>query len=128
VDLANACYALMLRLLAYSYVVPTSSGEKGLAVSLAMELMRAVTVLGERAARLPAGPSHPDCNAGMSFTTLRDSAPFPPGVAARRFFTERFAEIAAAVAALGAGDARAEAAARITASVAERATAGFAGV
>jgi uncharacterized Fe-S cluster protein YjdI len=127
VDLANACYALMLRLLAYSYVVPNSSGEKGLAVSLAMELMRAVTVLGERAARLPAGPSHPDCNAGMSFTTLRDSAPFSPGVAARRFFTERFAEIAAAAAALGAGDARSDAAARITASVAERATAGFAG-
>ena len=127
VDLANASYALMLRLLAYSYVVPTTSGEKGLAVSLAMELMRAVTLLGERAARLPAVPSHPGRNAGMSFTTVRDSAPFPPGIAARRFFTERFAEIAAAVSALGASDARAVAAARMTATVAQRATAGFAG-
>ena len=118
----------MLRLLAYSYVVPNTGSEKGLAVSLAMELMRAVTMLGERAARLSAGPSHPGCNAGMSFTTLRDSAPFPPGAAARRFFAERVAEIAAAVAALGDGDARAVEAARITASVAERATAGFAAV
>jgi len=107
-------------------VVPTTTGEKGLAVSLALELMRAVTVLGERAARLPAGPSHPGRNAGMSFTTVRDSSPFPPGIAARRFFTERFAEIAAAVAALGASDARAVAAAGMTATVAQRATAGFA--
>ena len=37
--------------------------------------MRNVTLLGERSARLPAGPSHPECNAGMSFTTLREAAP-----------------------------------------------------
>ena len=75
VDLANAGYALMLRLLAHSYLVPRPLAEKALAVDLSMGLMRAVTLLAERAARLPAGPSNPDCNAGMSFTALRDAAP-----------------------------------------------------
>jgi CDGSH-type Zn-finger protein/uncharacterized Fe-S cluster protein YjdI len=99
VDLANASYALMLRLLAYSYVLHGPSREKSLAVDLAIGLMHAVRLLGERAARLPAGPCNPDCNAGMSFTTLRDAAPLPPGSAARRLFVERFAEIAAVAAA-----------------------------
>jgi uncharacterized Fe-S cluster protein YjdI len=99
VDLANASYALMLRLLAYSFVLRGPSREKSLAVDLAIGLMRAVRFLGERAARLPAGPSNPKCNAGMSFTTLRDAAPLPPGSAARRLFVERFAEIAAVAAA-----------------------------
>ncbi|HEX5006596.1 MAG TPA: ferritin-like domain-containing protein, partial [Hyphomonadaceae bacterium] len=66
VDLANACYQLMLRLIGYSYVIPRPHPEKGLAVDIAISLMRAVTFLGERAARLRAGPSNPHCNAGMS--------------------------------------------------------------
>src|SRR6185503_6796493 len=94
VDLANASYALMLRLIAYSYAVPRPLPEKALSVDLALGIMRAVTPLAERAARLPAGPSNSNCNAGMSFSALRDSASFPPGPAARRFFTERLAELA----------------------------------
>ncbi len=128
VDLANAGYALMLRLLAYSYLVPRTNREKSLAVGLAIELMRAVTLLGERAARLPAGPSHPQCNAGMSFTALRDTAPFPPGPAARRFFTERFAELAAATATLDASDARVAAVARMMSGLAQLARKSLAGV
>ena len=54
--------------------------KRRLAVDLSMGLMRAVTLLAERAARLPAGPSNPGCNAGMSFTALRDAA----SLAARR--------------------------------------------
>ena len=69
----------MVRLLAYAYVVPAPHPDKALAVDLSIGLMQAVTPLGERAARLPAGPSHPECNAGMSFTTLRDTAPLPFG-------------------------------------------------
>ena len=53
--------------------------EKSLAVDLAIGLMRAVMPLAERAARLPAGPSNPACNAGMSFVTLRDAACVAPG-------------------------------------------------
>ncbi|TLZ00181.1 MAG: hypothetical protein E6K36_13345 [Gammaproteobacteria bacterium] len=122
VDLANACYGLMLRLLAYAYAVRGPSAEKSLAVDLAIGLMQAVMPLAERAARLPAGPSNPQCNAGMSFITLRDSAALPPGPAARRVFVERFAQLAEGAAALRAGgDARAVAAADQLASLASRA-------
>jgi CDGSH-type Zn-finger protein/uncharacterized Fe-S cluster protein YjdI len=96
VDLANAGYALMLRLLAHAFGVPAPHPDKATAVDLAVGLMRAVAPLGERAARYPAGPSNPACNAGMSFTALRDAAPFPPGAAARRYFIERLAELSKA--------------------------------
>ena len=94
VDVANASYMLMLRLIGYSYAVPAPRPEKALAVDLAIDLMHTVTLLGERAARLPAGPSNPDCNAGMSFTALRDAAPLPDRASAHRFFVERLQELA----------------------------------
>ena len=96
VDLANASYGLMLRLLAYAYAVAAPLPDKALAVDLAIGLMQAMAPLGELAARLPAGPSNPHCNAGMSFTTLRDAAPLPYGVGARRFLVERLAELSTA--------------------------------
>jgi len=127
VDLANAGYALMLRLLAHSYLVPRPTPEKALTVDLSTGLMRAVTLLAERAARLPAGPSNPGCNAGVSFTALRDAASLPPGASARRFFVERLAEMAAAADLLAQnGDPRVKSAARIIAGLSERAERGFA--
>jgi CDGSH-type Zn-finger protein/uncharacterized Fe-S cluster protein YjdI len=126
VDLANAAYGLMLRLLAYAYALPGPSAEKALSVDLAICLMRAVVPLAERAARLPAGPSNPDCHAGMSFTALRDNAALPPGRAARRFFVERFGQLAEVGESLrSCGDPRAIAAADLLASLAKRATRGF---
>ena len=126
VDLANTGYALMLRLMAHSYVVPRPSPEKALAIDLALGLMRAITHLAERAARLPAGPSNPGCNAGMSFTALRDAAPLPPGASARRFFRERLDEMAkAAVILETTGDSRTASASRILADLASRAVRGF---
>src|SRR5580698_3909756 len=89
VDLANAAYGLMVRLLGYAYSIRGPQAEKSLAVDLAVGLMRAIAPLAERAARLPAGPSNPGCNAGMSFIALRDAAALPPGRAARRVFLER---------------------------------------
>jgi CDGSH-type Zn-finger protein/uncharacterized Fe-S cluster protein YjdI len=103
VDLANSCYALMLRLLAYAYLVRGPSAEKSLTVDLAIGLMAALMPLAEHAARLPAGPSNPNCNAGVSFIALRDASPLPPGRAARRLFVERFGQLAEAAAALPAG-------------------------
>jgi CDGSH-type Zn-finger protein/uncharacterized Fe-S cluster protein YjdI len=126
VDLANASYGLMLRLLAYAYALPGSSAEKALSVDLAICLMRAVVPLAERAARLPAGPSNPACHAGMSFTALRDNAALPPGRAARRFFVERFGQLAEVGESLRAcGDSRAAAAADLLTSLAKRAARGF---
>ena len=55
-------------------------------VNLAIGLMRAMVPLGERAARLPAGPSNPGCNAGVSFTVLRDAAALPIGPSMHRYF------------------------------------------
>ncbi|HEY0341670.1 MAG TPA: CDGSH iron-sulfur domain-containing protein, partial [Steroidobacteraceae bacterium] len=126
VDLANASYGLMLRLLAYAYMLPGPSAEKSLTVDLAICLMRAVVPLAERAARLPAGPSNPGCHAGMSFTALRDNAALPPGRAARRYFVERFGQLAAVGESLRAcGDPRAIAAADLLSSLLKRATRGF---
>jgi CDGSH-type Zn-finger protein/uncharacterized Fe-S cluster protein YjdI len=126
VDLANAGYALMLRLMAYSYVVPRPRPEKALSITLALGLMRAVTHLAERAARLPAGPSNPGCNAGMSFTALRDSAPLLTGPSAARFFVERFDQMVEAMARLDQdGDARTASASRILTDLAKRAARGF---
>ncbi|MDB6157383.1 MAG: CDGSH-type iron sulfur-containing protein [Gammaproteobacteria bacterium] len=126
VDLANASYGLMLRLLAYAYAVPGPSAEKSLSADLAIGLMQAVVPLAERAARLPAGPSNPQCHGGMSFIALRDPAALPPGRGARRFFVERFAQLADAGAALrSCGDARALAAADLLAKLSKRATRGF---
>jgi len=126
VDLANSAYALMLRLMAYSYVVPRPLPEKSLAIDLALGLMRAVTYLAERAARLPAGPSNPGCNAGMTFVSLRDAAPFQPGPAARRFFVERLGELAEAATALDDGtDQRLSTASRQLSDLERRGKRGF---
>jgi CDGSH-type Zn-finger protein/uncharacterized Fe-S cluster protein YjdI len=100
VDVANSAYMLMMRLLSHAYLLPRPHPAKALCIDLGLGLMRAMAPLGERAARLPAGPSHPDCNAGMSFTALRDAAPFPPGASAAKFFIERFEELTGAARAL----------------------------
>ncbi len=126
VDLANTGYMLMLRLLGLSYMVPRPSPEKALAVDLALGAMRAVTFLAERAARLPAGPSYPECNAGMSFVSLRDAAPFPPGPSARAYVVERLHELASGAEALAKnGDERVSKASRILNDLARRAKEGF---
>ncbi len=127
VDLANSIYGLMLRLLAYAYTIPRPDPEKGLVVDVAMGLMRAFTPLAEHAARLPAGPSNPDCHAGVSFTALRDAAAFTPSAGARHALLERLSELLAAAEQLAlAGDARPERARRLLANAKERAERGFA--
>jgi CDGSH-type Zn-finger protein/uncharacterized Fe-S cluster protein YjdI len=121
VDVANATYQTMLRLLGYAYVLPSPSAEKTLAVDLGIDLMKVATLLGESAARRPAGPSHPDCNAGMSFTSLRDAAPFPPSAGARRFFAERMTELSRYAARLDENDQRCARAAGLLKALAVRA-------
>jgi CDGSH-type Zn-finger protein/uncharacterized Fe-S cluster protein YjdI len=88
--------------------------------------MRAATLLGERVARLPAGPSNPECNAGVSFVALRDAAALPRGAASRSFFSERLQELAAAAEELSAGsDPRVDGAKRILRELAVRAAQRF---
>jgi CDGSH-type Zn-finger protein/uncharacterized Fe-S cluster protein YjdI len=127
VDLANSAYMLMLRLISHSYLVPRPHPDKALCIDLALGLMRAVSPLAERAARLPAGPSNPGCNGGMSFTALRESAPIPPGISAGRFFVERGHELVEAARRVAAdGEPRAVRALRILEELAERAKRRFA--
>jgi CDGSH-type Zn-finger protein/uncharacterized Fe-S cluster protein YjdI len=102
VDLANASYGLMLRLLALAYALPDGAAEKALVVDLSFSMMHAITPLAEHAARLPAGPSNPGCQAGMSFTILRDTAALPAHAAGWRFVVERLAVLADAAEALAA--------------------------
>lgn len=122
VDLANTAYMLMLRLISHSYLVPRPHPSKALCVDLALGLMRAMAPLAERAARLPAGPANPECNAGMSFTALRDAAPLPPGVSAGKFFIERLCELSGAAETLARnGDKRVVQASKVIAELAQRA-------
>jgi CDGSH-type Zn-finger protein/uncharacterized Fe-S cluster protein YjdI len=127
VDVANSAYMLMLRLISHSYLLPRPHPAKALCVDLALGLMRAMTPLAEHAARLPAGPSNPNCNGGMSFTALRDSAPLPPGQSAGRFFSERLRELATAASAL-APSARVARAQKIIGELTERAVRRFADI
>jgi CDGSH-type Zn-finger protein/uncharacterized Fe-S cluster protein YjdI len=120
VDVANTAYMLMLRLLSHSYLVPRQFPLKGFCIDLALGLMRAMAPLAEQAARLPAGPSNPNCNAGMSFTALRDSAPLPPGTSAGKFFVERLRELTAGAEALPAST-RVAQAVRVLKDLAQRA-------
>jgi len=129
VDVANTAYMLMLRLISHSYLLPRPHPAKALCVDLALGLMRAMSPLAERAARLPAGPSNPDCNGGMSFTALRDAAPLPPGVSAGRFFLERLHELLAATQALATNsDARVAQALKVLTDLTRRAERTFADI
>ena len=125
VDIANAAYGLMMRLIAYSYGVPRPAQAKAIAVDLGIGLMRAMAPLAERAARFSAGPSNPECHAGVTFVALRDAAGLPSGAAAHRFFTERLAELARAAATLEDRDRRCELSARLLGGLAERARRDF---
>ena len=126
VDLANASYSLMLRLFAYAYLCRSPGEEKTLVLRLAIGMMHAIVPLAERAARLPAGPSNPECHAGMSFTALRDSSPLQPGRAARLFFIERLQQLVDVAAALArGGDRRVQQAAEHLVALSSRASRGF---
>jgi len=94
VDLANAVYQATVRLLGHSYSLQSPDPEKAFSVRTGVGLMKALTFLAESAARRPAGPSNPDCNAGVSFIALREAAPLPPGQSTRRLLTERLQELA----------------------------------
>jgi CDGSH-type Zn-finger protein/uncharacterized Fe-S cluster protein YjdI len=129
VDVANTAYMLMLRLISHSYLLPRPHPAKALCVDLALGLMRAMTPLAERAARLPAGPANPGCNGGMSFTALRDAAPIPPGVSAGKFFLERLRELLAGTRALATnGDARVAQALKVLTDLTQRAERTFANI
>jgi CDGSH-type Zn-finger protein/uncharacterized Fe-S cluster protein YjdI len=94
-DLANAIYSHALRCLVQSYGRRADdAATKRLYVDAAIDLMFVLTEVGPYLASLPAGKSHPNVNAGVTFTMLRDLARLPSGPAETRIIAERFAEMA----------------------------------
>jgi CDGSH-type Zn-finger protein/uncharacterized Fe-S cluster protein YjdI len=75
IDLANATYVHMLRLLQQVYAVRARPPvQKRTLLGGAFLLMRAVTIIAEELTRLPAS-AEAGCNAGMSFATVRMLTP-----------------------------------------------------
>ena len=101
-DLVNAAYIHMLRLLVQAYADQRGGRAQRALTDAATELMYAITPLASALTRLPASVEHPGITAGMSFAMVRGSAALPSSATADRVLTERVAEIAAAAAGLAA--------------------------
>ncbi len=95
VDLANAVYGAMLRMLAQGFA-ETNPSNKKLLLDGAIDGMYAMVPVAEYATTLPANTGLPGVMAGMSFATLRDLSVLPIGSASLRLFGERLVEIAKA--------------------------------
>ena len=76
-DVANALYNQMLRLLSQAYGrVDSATTRKRILVESAMQVMGVLRTVCELLVTLPANPACPGVNAGMSFTTLRATEPW----------------------------------------------------
>ncbi|MDX2235774.1 MAG: ferritin-like domain-containing protein [Hyphomonadaceae bacterium] len=98
VDLANAIYAHMLRLLTQAFGRTGPEAERAALIDAAIATMVALTPAAEAATRFPARDGDASCRAGMSFATLRSMTPLPSGAAEWRMLSERLGEIAATAA------------------------------
>lgn len=96
-DLANALYNLLLRVLTQSYGrgAPVDRGP-----TLALDLMAAFALTGEYLATLPARDDEPGVHAGVSFTILRATEPLTEGRGERRLLDERLEQLRRRTAAL----------------------------
>jgi CDGSH-type Zn-finger protein/uncharacterized Fe-S cluster protein YjdI len=76
VDLANALYGQMLRFLVQAFGRTVSrQGDRDLLVDSAISMMQCMAPVAETLAQMPASPSRPGVNAGMTFAMLRNLAP-----------------------------------------------------
>ena len=101
-DLANALYNHMLRLLGSAYDRVPARTRAGL-VDEAIALMKVLVPLNEVLTRLPADPDQPETRAGMSFAVTREIRQ-PPADAAVPVLRERTQELARGARALAALD------------------------
>lgn len=75
-DLANAFYGFMLRVLIQVYVVEDRDRtEKHEMLQMAFTVMHMLAVVGETLTLLPSSYENPDCFAGMSFAMVRTLSP-----------------------------------------------------
>jgi CDGSH-type Zn-finger protein/uncharacterized Fe-S cluster protein YjdI len=94
-DLGNAAYGLMLRLLTF---MPDQSrcpkAERPIAADQALLLMRAMTVIGSRLTELPARPGDHSPRAGLTFTLSRGPLGFGSAESGRTLIAERSGALA----------------------------------
>jgi ferritin-like protein len=95
-DFACAAYGLLLRLLVQSFGRggPDPSAEQRTLASAAIALMHVVARASDGLARLPASPSAPGVNAGMSFTMLRGVEPLLDGRVEEQLIREQLRGLA----------------------------------
>lgn len=93
-DLANAVYGLLLRLLVQSFGRERAQASQPAFLGAAIDLMHVLGRLGSALAQLPASADHPDVTAGLTFTMLRSVEPLFAGPAERALTLERLQEIA----------------------------------
>jgi hypothetical protein len=94
-DLANAVYGTLLRCLvqAFGATGAVAKAKAGKFLSAAIELMHVLADLSSLLARTSGSLSHPEINAGMTFTMLRSVEPFYVGDAEQRLPVERLTEL-----------------------------------
>ena len=94
-DLGNAAYGLMLRLMTF---MPDNSrcphAERPLVADQVILLMRAVTEIGSRLTQLPARLGEKSANAGLTFTLSRGPLGFGSPQSARTLLAERSSALA----------------------------------
>lgn len=92
-DLANALYGQMLRLLQQGFGRPGGAKEKQPFLDAAVDLMFAIVPVAEHLTTLPARSDNHTCTAGISFSTLRPLAALPYGRGEKQLLVQRFAEL-----------------------------------
>ena len=99
-DLANAAYNQMLRLLNQAYAETRGPAQQRVFTQAATDLMFVIAPVASALTRYPAQGVDVSCTAGMSFATLRATTTLPVGPATDAIMIERMREIAEASARL----------------------------
>ena len=94
-DLANAVYAHMLRLLLQAYAENRGPVVQRALATAAAELMFAITPIASALTRLPASPGQSTPTAGLTFAVPQQSSALPAGAYVARVLVERLEEIVA---------------------------------
>lgn len=88
-DIGNASYFLMLRILALMSDTVNCLLPRPVVMGQAMGLMHALADIGTALTRLPANPDHPGVNAGLTFTLSRTALGYESPDSAARLIAER---------------------------------------
>ncbi len=92
-DLVNATYTLMLRMLVQSYAETRGLAIQRALVDAAVDLMFAISPVASHLTTLPANAERPDCTAGMSFAMNRVVTATPADKVTDTVLIERCDEI-----------------------------------